>query len=88
MPALLVTWASGGTLVWILGEEGVSVFGWFWVKIVAVLAMTALHFRLGWHIRQFKSGANTFSMRYFRIINEVPALLAVVAVVMVVLKPF
>jgi putative membrane protein len=36
----------------------------------------------------FQRDANTQSSRFFRIINEVPAVLMIVIVVMVVAKPF
>jgi putative membrane protein len=86
-PAMIVTWLTGAGLVWVLGAGGVTGFAWFWIKICAVFILSLLHARFGWHARQFAIGLNQHSARYFRIINEIPAVLAVIAVIMVVMKP-
>jgi putative membrane protein len=87
-PAMIVTLLSGLVLAGILGEGGTAAFGWFWVKIVSVLILVAVHLRLGWHLTAFAKGRNRFSGRYFRVLNEIPTLLLIAIVVMVVLKPF
>jgi putative membrane protein len=85
---MVVAWASGAGLVAILFPTGLAQGGWAWVKLVSVIAMTGLHLRLGWHLKQFETGRNRHGGRYFRLINEVPTLLLIVIVVMVVTKPF
>lgn len=87
-PAMVVAWASGAGLVAILLPSGLAQSGWAWVKLVAIIGMTGLHLRLGWHLKQFEAGLNRHSGRYFRLINEVPTLLLIVIVVMVVTKLF
>jgi protoporphyrinogen IX oxidase len=87
-PAMVLAWASGAGLVMVLLGSGIAQSVWAWVKLVAVIAMTGLHLRLGWHLRQFEAGLNHYGGRYFRLINEAPTLLLIVIVVMVVTKPF
>jgi putative membrane protein len=38
--------------------------------------------------RDFERGANTKSQRFYRLVNEVPAVLMVLIVILVVVKPF
>lgn len=84
VPAMLATWISGLSLIFILGEPG----GWLLVKLAAVLALTGYQGLLGRHMRAFANDRNTYSGRYFRVMNEVPTVLLVLIVVMVIVKPF
>ena len=89
LPALAVTWLTGATLAWFLATGAiVTGFGWLAVKIVAVIALSALHMRLAWHRRMFANGDNQHSEKYFRVINEAPTVLLIIIVVMVIVKPF
>jgi putative membrane protein len=86
-PAMVVAWGSGAGLAVILLGSGIAQSGWAWIKLFSVIAMTGLHLRLGWHLKQFEAGLNRHGGRYFRLINEVPTLLLIVIVAMVVTKP-
>jgi putative membrane protein len=88
MPAMGVAWLSGGLLVWVLWDSGIRTSLWAWIKLAAVMMMTLLHLRLGWHLSQFDGDRNGYSSRYFRWLNEAPTLLMILIVVMVVTKPF
>jgi putative membrane protein len=87
-PAMVATWLSGVVLAWMIFRGGSGMALWAWTKLGAVLAMTALHLRLGWHLRAFRRDLNQHDSRYFRILNEVPTLLLLVIVIMVIIKPF
>jgi putative membrane protein len=87
-PAMIAAWLSGAVLAWMIFLGGSGMALWAWTKLGAVLAMTALHFRLGWHLRAFQRDLNQHGSRYFRILNEVPTVLLVVIVIMVIVKPF
>ena len=87
-PAMIVTWLSGAVLAWMIFRGGSGMALWAWAKLGAVLAMTALHLRLGWHLSAFRNDLNRHGSRYFRILNEVPTVLLVVIVIMVIVKPF
>jgi putative membrane protein len=58
------------------------------MKLTAVLLMSGFHGALsGWR-RGFLEDRNTRSPRFYRIANEVPAVLMVVIVIMVIVRPF
>jgi putative membrane protein len=86
-PAMAAAWLTGAALVWLLWDSGIQSSGWAWIKFIAVIVLSVLHLRLGWHLRQFQAEQNQQSGRYFRILNELPTLLLIVIVIMVVTKP-
>lgn len=85
--AIAATWIFG---ILLLITPGVIDFSsiWIWVKIVMILAMSVFHVWLGKRQDEFERGENTRSSRTYRLLNEVPAVLMVIIVVMVVVKPF
>ena len=42
-PAMIVTWALGLALIWLMGKDALLQAGWLHAKLVLVLAMSALH---------------------------------------------
>jgi putative membrane protein len=84
-PAMMVAWAAGLALM--VNLEAWTE-GWFHVKAAAVIVLTGLHGMAGRWQLDFAADANRHSERFYRIMNEVPALLMVVIVVMVVVRPF
>ena len=62
--------------------------GWMHAKLTVVLAAMAYHYICARLLRQFESGACQRSHVWFRWFNEIPVLLLLVAVVLVVVKPF
>jgi protoporphyrinogen IX oxidase len=87
-PASLVALVSGGYLALVGGYlDSFAGNMWFWVKVLAVLALFAAHGRLARHVREFAGGARSYSQRYFRILNEVPTVLMIIIVVMVIVRP-
>ena len=86
-PAMIATWCFGLVLVLTPGVVDWH-SGWWWVKIIGVLAMSAFHGKLvGWR-RDFMEDRNVRPERYYRIANEVPTLLMFVIVIMVIVRPF
>jgi putative membrane protein len=86
-PAMLVSWALGLYLV-ISGGYLSDGTLWAHIKILLVVVMSALHMRFAWHVKRFAADENRHSERYFRFMNEAPALLMVFIVVLVVVQPF
>ena len=84
-PAMVVTWLSGLHIA-VAGGHTMSL--WFQIKLVLVVAMTALHMHNVIYQRAFARDANAKSARYFRLYNEAPTLLMIAAVLLVVVKPF
>ncbi|HAD86323.1 MAG TPA: protoporphyrinogen oxidase HemJ [Rhodospirillaceae bacterium] len=62
--------------------------GWFHTKLTAVIAMLVMHVFCGKWRRAFAEDRNTHSGRFYRFMNEVPAVLMVVIVLMVIVQPF
>lgn len=84
-PAMMVAWVAGLVIAW---EQGYFVVGWFHAKLAAVVLMTVIHVMLGRYVRDFAADRNTRSHKFYRIINEIPTLLMIGAVILVVVKPF
>ena len=86
-PAMIATWVFGILLVLTPGVIDWS-WGWWHVKLLAVLLMSGFHGALSKWRREFLEDRNTRPHRFYRIANEVPTLLLVVIVVMVIARPF
>jgi putative membrane protein len=82
---MVVTWVLGLTMVWL---GGWYLSPWMHAKFALVIVLSALHGMLVRRWREFSEDRNTRSQKYYRIINEVPAVLMVGIVLLVVLKPF
>ena len=85
LPAMLVTWAAGLTLAVHGGYFG---DGWFHAKLALVIAFSGLHGYFGTLRKNLAEGNNRHGARFFRIINETPAVLLAGIVILVIFKPF
>ncbi len=63
-------------------------FGWLHAKLTLVAALGVYHFWCWALMRGLREGRNLHSQRWFRIFNEVPALLLIAIVILAVVKPF
>lgn len=86
-PAMIVTWAAGIALTVTPGLVDWSQ-AWFWIKLAAVLAMTATHGWLSKRVRVFAAGGNRLAGRRYRLVNEIPTVLMLIIVIAVVVRPF
>ncbi len=84
-PAMIATWLLG---LWLAWESALYRAGWFQAKFVLVLALSGVHGMLARAMKDFAADRNRRSARYYRIINEIPAVLMVAIVILVVVKPF
>jgi len=85
-PAMISAWIFGLCLVATPGVVDWSA-GWAWAKAASVLAMTWFHF---WCLAQQKklaTGSCSLTGRQMRMMNEVPTLLMIVAVVSIIVRP-
>jgi putative membrane protein len=62
--------------------------GWIYAKLAFIAMLGAIHGMLSRYRRAFAEDRNVRSARFFRILNEVPAVLMVGIVIFVVVKPF
>ena len=84
-PAMVVTWLAGLYLAWAGHWFSAS---WLHAKLVLVLGLSGVHGFFSRCVKDFAAGRNLRSQRFYRFINEVPALLMVLIVILVVVKPF
>jgi len=86
-PSMIAVWVLGLTLS-LLPVTDAWHQHWFHAKLALVVAMSALHgLYAGW-VRRFAADANFHSARFYRIWNEIPAVLLVAIVILAVVKPF
>ena len=86
IPAMIATWIFGLILAYYLVNW--SAAGWFHLKLVLVIAMSAFTGFLGRWTREFAEDRNTHSQKFYRIVNEVPTLLMIAIVILAIVKPF
>jgi protoporphyrinogen IX oxidase len=84
-PSMIVSWVLGLTIAY---EGNWMSSPWFQGKLLLVAMMSGVHGMLVRWTADFAADRNRFSPRFFRIVNEVPAVLLVGIVVLVVIKPF
>ncbi len=84
-PAMAAVWVLGLMLVWVTDAHMQL---WFQIKFALVLALSGFHGFLVGRWRDFALDRNRRSARFYRIINEVPAVLMVLIVILAVVKPF
>lgn len=85
-PAMIATFLFGGLMIW--ANPDLMHQGWLHVKLALVILMTAVHgFFARWR-KAFDRDQNLHSVRFYRIVNEVPPILVVLIVILVIVKPF
>jgi putative membrane protein len=84
-PAMMAAWVLGlGLVYW----GGWSTFHWLQAKVALVLGLSAIHGLLARWVRDFAADRNQHSQKFYRIINEIPAVLMIGIVILAVVKPF
>ena len=87
LPAAAMTYGFGLLLAAIPGAVNWQQ-GWIWAKLALVALLTVFHVKLArWRI-DFAAGRFIRTSRFYRMINEIPALIIIAIVLLVVLKPF
>ena len=84
-PAMIATWVLG---LWLAWSSGAYRSGWLEAKFVLVLLMSGVHGLFARWVRHFGADRNRHSAKFYRIINELPALLMIGIVLLAVVKPF
>ena len=85
-PAMIVSWIFGILLIHTIGIDNFSSL-WLQLKLFFVIILTIYHFFLFRCLRKFKENTNSFSPKFYRIINEIPTVLLILIVLTVVFKP-
>jgi putative membrane protein len=84
-PSMIAVWILGPTLAWLTGTY---LDTWLQIKFVLVVILSGVHGFLVRCWRDFEADRNTRSARFYRILNEVPAVLMVFIVILVIVQPF
>ena len=85
-PAMITSWILGALLIQTIGIDN---FGslWLQLKLLFVVILTIYHFFLFQCLRKFAKNNNSFSPKFYRIINEIPTVLLIGIILIVVFKP-
>ena len=85
-PAMIVSWIFGVLLIHTIGMDN---FGslWLQLKLAFVIVLTIYHFFLFQCLRKFTENKNSFSPKFYRIINEIPTVLLIGIILIIVFKP-
>lgn len=95
-PSMILAWAFGIFLFstymvadWQqpFGQVMASVPHWFWGKLILVLGLSGYHGFLSAEGRKLASGQRRHSERYWRLMSEVPFLVAIAVVLLATLEP-
>ena len=85
-PAMIVSWIFGVLLIHTIGIDN---FGslWLQLKLPFVIILTIYHFFLFQCLRKFAESNNSYSPKFYRIINEIPTIVLIIIVFAVIFKP-
>tara|TARA_B110000438_G_scaffold265189_1_gene278334 strand:- start:5639 stop:6082 length:444 start_codon:yes stop_codon:yes gene_type:complete len=85
-PAMIISWIFGILLIHTIGIENLS-HTWLQLKLLFVTLLTIYHLFLLQCLRKFTEDNNSFSSKFYRVINEIPTVLLVGIVLVIVFKP-
>ena len=85
-PAMIATWVFAGLMIW--ANPSLLSDGWFHIKLILVLTMSGIHGFYASAQKKFARGERPRSEKFWRIMNEGPAILIIVIVLLAILKPF
>lgn len=85
-PALIAVWVFA--LAMIALNSSLWTSGWFHAKLLLVLVISGIHGFYAASARKFAAGDRPRSERFWRIMNEGPAILTILIVLLAVIKPF
>ena len=89
----LMTMGAAGAIIcgaWLLTDYAWAAFGsswWLLAKLSLVAVLVGFHSYCAMLVKAFKQDRNSRSARYFRFLNEVPAVIMMAVVILVVVKP-
>ena len=86
VPAMILTWITGLSLIYTVYWEGFSAFTWLHLKLGFVVCITIYHFYCRYVIQQFRAKNFIHSGSFLRLFNEIATILLVAVVFLVVGK--
>ncbi len=85
-PSMIAVWLLAGLMLF--ANPALFKAGWFHVKLPMVIGITAIHGYYSASQKAFERGERPGAGRFWRLMNEAPFVLMLVAVFMAILKPF
>lgn len=85
-PAMIAVWAIAVLMIVI--NTGLLSQGWLHAKLVLVLSLSGIHGFYAGAQKKFARGERVRSEKFWRIMNEAPALMVIAIVLLAVVKPF
>jgi len=85
-PSLIAVWLVA--ILMLTANPALLKAGWFQLKLPMVIGISAIHGFYAVNQKKFERGERPRSDRFWRIINEAPFVLMLVAVFLAVMKPF
>lgn len=85
-PAMIAVWLFAGLML--AANPATFSAGWFHVKLPMVIGISAIHGFYAATQKKFEKGERPKSGAFWRLMNEAPFVLMLVAVFMAILKPF
>ena len=87
VPTMILAWLMGAAMIGHNWEFYVTQI-WFWGKIVLVVALSGFHGFLTSLGKKVAAGQRPIEPRKLRMMNEIPMVIAILAVILVVVQPF
>ena len=86
-PTMILVWLMGLALIGSNWQFYISQ-PWFWGKIVLVIGLSGFHGYLMGLGRKISAGERPIEPKKLRMLNEIPMVIAIFAVILVVVQPF
>lgn len=83
-PAMMLTWITGLTMLAL--QQSFVRESWLWLKLLLVTLLTVYHVICGRTIDGFERGTIAKSGEWYRVFNEAPTVVLVLAVSLVIMK--
>jgi putative membrane protein len=83
-PAMIAAFVFGGLMLVVQDWSQ----GWLHAKLLFVVALAVLHHLLARWRKDFAADRNRRPARFYRIANEIPAVIMIAIVILVIVKPF
>ena len=86
-PAMILAWILGLSLI-VMQWPGIMQQGWLHIKLLFVVLLTGYHMYAAGVRKKLLAGTCRLTGKQARLINEIPAVIMIVVVLMVELQPF
>ena len=85
-PALVAVWVLA--IIMLIANASLWTAGWFHVKLLLVILLSGVHGFYAASAKKFARGERPRSEKFWRLMNEAPAIAAIVIVLLAIVKPF